>query len=130
MTMVWVCLSNLAFAGLVLRHLAEERSLYGLLDTRMPWKKYSLPILIVSILVLGIVLELVNSKLAFWVNVGFFLLVAGYAFDILVHASQEPEARIFGWLLAIPASLVVVIDALLYWGKTRLRRVSRPSEGL
>jgi hypothetical protein len=88
----------------------------------MPWKKYSLPILIVVILLAGIVLEFFDSKLAFFVNVGFFLLVAGYAVDILLHASQEPEARIFGWLLGIPAFLVLVIDVLLYSGKMRMRR--------
>jgi hypothetical protein len=119
LTVLWICLSNLIFAGIVLGHLAEERSLYGLLDTRMPLKKYSLPILIVAVLFVGIVLELFESKLAFFVNAGFFLLAAGYAVNILVHASQEPEARIFGWLLAIPAFLVLVIDILLYWGKTR-----------
>ena len=118
-TVLWICLSNLAFAGIVLRHLAEERSLHGLLDTRMPWKEYSLPILILVILLTGIVLEFFDSKLAFFLNTGFFLLVAAYAVDILVHTSQEPEGQIFGWLLGIPAFLVLVIDVLLYWGKTR-----------
>ncbi len=121
-TVLWICLSNLVFAGIVLRHLAEERSLYGLLDTRMPWKKYSLPILIVVILLAGIVLEFFDSKLAFFVNAGFFLLAAAYAVDILVHTSQEPEGRIFGWLLGIPAFLVLVIDVLLYSGKMRVKR--------
>jgi hypothetical protein len=107
------------FAGIVLQHLAQERSLYGLLATQMPWTKYTLPILIVGILLLGIVLELFDSKIAFFVNTGFFLLAAGYAVDVLAHSSQEPEARIFGWLLAIPAFLVLIIDILLYWGKTR-----------
>jgi hypothetical protein len=116
---LWISLSNLVFAGIVLRHLAEERSLHGLLDTPMPWEKYSLPILIVVILLTGIVLEFFDSKLAFFVNAGFFLLVAAYAVDILVHTSQEPEGRIFGWLLGIPALLVLVVDVLLYWGKTR-----------
>jgi hypothetical protein len=120
MTVLWVCLSNSVFAGIVIQHLSEERSLYGLLDTRMPWRKYILPSLIVVILLAGIVLEFFNSKLAFFVNVCFFLLAAGYAVDILVHASQEPEARIFGWLLGIPAFVVLVIDVLLYSGKRRV----------
>ena len=119
---LWICLSNLIFAGFVLRHLAEERSLYGLLNTQMPWKMYSLPILMVVILLAGIVLELFDSKLAFFVNAGFFLMAAAYAVDILVHTSQEPEGRIFGWLLGIPAFLVLVIDVLLYSGKMRVKR--------
>jgi predicted membrane protein len=90
----------------------------------MPWKKYSLPILIVAILLVGIVLELFGSKLAFFVNAGVFLLAAGYAVDVLVHAGQEPEARIFGWFLGMPALLVLVIDVLLYSGKMRARRAS------
>jgi hypothetical protein len=120
-TVLWICLSNLIFAGIVLQHLVQERSLYGLLATQMPWRKYTLPILIVTILLLGIVLELFDSKIAFFVNTVFFLLVVAYAIDVLAHASQEPEARIFGWLLAIPAFLVLVIDILLYWVKTRRR---------
>jgi hypothetical protein len=100
----------------------EERSLYDLLDTHMPWKKYPIPILLLVILFLGIVLEILDFKLAFYVNTGFFLLVAGYAVVVLLHSSQEPEARIFGWLLGLPAFLVLVIDVLLYSGKMRVKR--------
>jgi hypothetical protein len=123
-TMLWVCLPNLAFAAVALRRLADERSLCRLLRTGMSWKEYSLPVLAVVVLILGIVLEAADSKLVVWVNAGFFLRIAGYAIDVLVHALKQPEARIFGWLLAIPASVVVIIGALLYWGKMRLRRAS------
>jgi hypothetical protein len=119
---VWVCLSNVIFGGIAIHHLLQEQSLYGLLGTPMPWKKYSIPIIIVVILSLGIALELFDSKLAVFVNTGFFLLAALYAVDILVHASQEPEARIFGWLLGIPAFVVLTINVFLYASKMGLRR--------
>jgi hypothetical protein len=111
---VWVCLSNVIFGGIAVRHLLQEKSLYELLGTPMPWKNYSIPFIVVAILLLGIALELFDSKLAVFVNIGFFSLAALYAVDILVHASQDAEARIFGLLLGIPAFVVLTTYIFLY----------------
>src|SRR5215469_1710341 len=113
-TLVWVCLSNLLFAGIVLNQLIQERSLHQLLENRMPWQEYSLPLVSLLILLGGIILEFLHSKLAFFVNAGFFLLAAAYAANLLMSASQDPEARIFGWLWGIPAALVLFVDLFLY----------------
>lgn len=72
MTVVWIILSNVAFAGIIVRRLIDEQSLYRLLDTHMPWKHYSLSILMLVILASGIILELFNSEKAIFVNTGFF----------------------------------------------------------
>ena len=120
--MVWVSLSNVIFGGIAIRHLLQEQSLYGLLGMPMPRQKYWIPIIIVVILLLGIALEVFDSKLAVFVNSGFFLLATLYAVGILVHASQEPEARIFGLLLGIPAFTVLTINVLLYAPKIGFRR--------
>lgn len=86
------------------------------------WKEYSLPVLIAATLLVGGVLEFSNSKLAPFVNVGFFLLAAAYAVDVLFHATGDPEARIFGWLLGIPAAFILIVDVFLYSMKKRAKR--------
>ena len=67
-------------------------------------------------------LELANSRAAFFVNAGFFLLVTGYAAYVVVYGWQESEARNLGLLSGEPAFLVFMIDILLYGAKKRLRR--------
>ena len=114
---IWISLSNLAFIGVTVRHLAQERSLYTLLEVRMPWKSIMLPALIIAILVAGVALELLGSKIAAWVNVGFFVMTDIYAADVLVHGWGQAEVQIFGWLLAVPASVVLVVDLLFYSAK-------------
>jgi hypothetical protein len=126
-TLVWVCLSNLVFAWIVLSHLLDERTLHRLLETQMPWKHYALPVSIIAILLVGIVLELANSAAAFFVNAGFFLLITGYGAVGLAYGWHEPESRTLGLSLGIPAFLVLIVDILLYTGRNRLRRAERPA---
>lgn len=120
-TLLWVCLSNLVFAWLVLSGLLAERTLYRLLGTRMPWEYYPLPVSIIVILFVGVVLELANSPAAVFVNAGFFLLITGCAAVGLAYGWQDPGSRTLGVPLHILAFLVLAIDVLLYAAKKRLR---------
>jgi hypothetical protein len=122
-TLLWVCLSNLAFAWVVLSHLLDERALYRLLGTHVPWDHYAPRVAIIVVLLVGVMLELANSRAAFFVNAGFFLLATGYAVYVVVYGWQESEARDFGLLLGEPAFLVLIVDMLLYAARKRLRRV-------
>ncbi len=88
----------------------------------MSWKHYPLPAAIIMILLVGVVLEMANSPAAFFVNAGFFLLIAGYLAVGLAYGWQEPESRTLGLSLGIPVFIVLAIDVLLYAGKKRLRR--------
>ncbi|MGO9591834.1 MAG: hypothetical protein ACLP3K_17535 [Candidatus Acidiferrales bacterium] len=121
-TLVWVGLSNSLFAWFVLSRLLDERALYKLLGAQMSWKHYPLPAAIIMILLVGVVLEMANSPAAFFVNAGFFLLIAGYLAVGLAYGWQEPESRTLGLSLGIPVFIVLAIDVLLYAGKKRLRR--------
>jgi hypothetical protein len=122
-TLLWVCLSNLGFAWLVLSRLLDERALYRLLGSQVPWDHYAPRVAIIVILLVGVILELANSRAAFFVNVGFFLMITGYAAYVVAYGWQESEARNLGLLLGEPALLVLIIDMLLYAAKKRLRRV-------
>jgi hypothetical protein len=121
-TLLWVCLSNFVFAWLVLSALLAERTLYGLLESRMPWEYYLLPVSIIVIFFVGVVLELANSQGAVFVNAGFFLLITACAAVGLAYGWQDPGSRTFGLPLHILAFLVLVIDILLYAAKKRLRQ--------
>ena len=53
-TLLWVCLSNLAFAWVVLSRLLDERALYRLLGTQMPWDHYAPRAAIIVVLLVGV----------------------------------------------------------------------------
>lgn len=120
-TALWVCLSNLVFADIVLKQLLAVRTLHRLLGTPVPRNQYLVPVSIMSVLLLGVALEFADSSAAAFVNGGFFLLVSAYATVALVYGWNEPEAQNFGWSLGIPSLFVLVLDVALYAGKKRLR---------
>jgi hypothetical protein len=118
---VWVSASNLLFVGIIVRHLMDIRSLHQLLRTPMEWREYWLLFVIIAILLLGVGLEVLGTKLASFVNVGFYLLALGDASVPLINASAEPEARLLGLTIAVPSAVVLLADLALYsqpmWAK-------------
>ena len=125
-TLLWVCLSNMVFAWILLNHLFDEWALHGLLESRMPWKEYLVPVSIVVILLVGITLELVDSPAAFFVNAGSLVLTMAYAGLFLLDSRQDTESRSFGLLLGVPCFLVLIIDILLYTAKKQLKEPEPP----
>ena len=125
-TLLWVCLSNLIFAWILLSNLFDERTLDRLLESRMPWKEFLGPVLIVAALLAGIALEVAGSPAAFLVNAGSLVLTMAYAGLFLLESRQDIGSRTFGLLLGVPCFSVLIIDILLYTAKKPLKEAEPP----
>jgi hypothetical protein len=124
-TLLWVCLSNLAFAWIVLSQLLDERILHTLLESRAPVKEYLFPVSIIIVLVAGIAFEVADSPAAFFVNAGSLVLTMGYAGLFLLESRQDTGSRAFGLLLGVPCFSVLIIDILLYTAR-KLKEAGPP----
>lgn len=125
-TLLWVCLSNLAFAWILLSNLFDERTLDRLLESTMPWKEFLAPVLIVVILLTGVVLEIADLPAAFVVNTGSLVLTMAYAGVFLLESRQDTGSRAFGLLLGVSCFVVFIIDILFYTAKIPLKRADPP----
>lgn len=125
-TLLWVCLSNLAFAWILLSNLFDERTLDRLLESTMPWKEFLAPVLIVVILLTGVVLEIADLPAAFVVNAGSLVLTMAYAGVFLLESRQDTGSRAFGLLLGVSCFVVFIIDILFYTAKIPLKRAEPP----
>ena len=125
-TLLWVCLSNLAFAWILLSNLLDERTLDRLLESRMPWKEFLVPVLIVVILLVGVALEIADLPAAFLVNAGSLVLTMAYAGVFLLESRQDTGSRAFGLLLGVSCFLVLIIDILFYTAKIPLKEAEPP----
>ena len=125
-TLLWVCLSNLAFAWILLSNLLDERTLDQLLESRMPSKEFLVPVSIVVILLIGVALEIANLPAAFVVNAGSLVLTMAYAGVFLLESRQDTGSRAFGLLLGVSCFLVLIIDILFYTAKIPLKEVEPP----
>jgi ABC-type multidrug transport system fused ATPase/permease subunit len=125
-TLLWVCLSNLAFAWILLSHLFDERTLHRLLESSMPWKEFLGPVSIVAILLVGVALEVADLPAAFFVNAGSLALTMAYAGLFLLESRQDTGIREFGLLLGVPCFLVLIIDILLYTAKKQMKEPEPP----
>jgi len=125
-TLLWVCLSNLTFAWMLLSNLFDQRTLDRLLESRMPWKEFLGPVLIVAILLAGATLEIAGSPAAFLVNAGSLVLTMAYAGLFLLEGRQDIGSRTFGLLLGVPCFSVLIIDILLYTAKKQLEEPEPP----
>lgn len=125
-TLLWVCLSNLAFAWILLSNLFDERTLDRLLESTMPWKEFFAPVLIVVILLTGVVLEIADLPAAFVVNAGSLVLTMAYAGVFLLESRQDTGSRAFGLLLGVSCFVVFIIDILFYTAKIPLKRAEPP----
>lgn len=125
-TLLWVCLSNLAFAWILLSNLLDERTLDRLLESRMPSKEFLVPVSIVVILLIGVALEIANLPAAFAVNAGSLVLTMAYAGVFLLESRQDTGSRAFGLLLGVSCFLVLIIDILFYTAKIPLKQVEPP----
>lgn len=125
-TLLWVCLSNLAFAWILLSNLFDERTLDRLLESTMPWKEFLAPVLIVVILLTGVVLEIADLPAAFVVNAGSLVLTMAYAGVFLLESRQDTGSRAFGLLLGVSCFVVFIIDILFYTAKIPLKRADPP----
>jgi len=125
-TLLWVCLSNLTFAWILLSNLFDERTLDRLLESRMPWKEFLGPVLIVAILLAGATLEIAGSPAAFLVNAGSLVLTMAYAGLFLLEGRQDIGSRTFGLLLGVPCFSVLIIDILLYTAKKQMEEPEPP----
>ena len=125
-TLLWVCLSNLTFAWILLSNLFDQRTLDRLLESRMPWKEFLGPVLIVAILLAGATLEIAGSPAAFLVNAGSLVLTMAYAGLFLLEGRQDIGSRTFGLLLGVPCFSVLIIDILLYTAKKQMEEPEPP----
>jgi ABC-type multidrug transport system fused ATPase/permease subunit len=125
-TLLWVCLSNLTFAWILLSNLFDERTLHRLLESSMPWKEFLGPVSIVAILLVGVTLEIADAPAAFFVNAGSLVLTMAYAGLFLLEGRQDIGSRTFGLLLGVPCFSVLIIDILLYTAKKPLKEVEPP----
>ena len=125
-TLLWVCLSNLTFAWILLSNLFDQRTLDRLLESRMPWKEFLGPVLIVAILLVGVALEIADLPAAFLVNAGSLVLTMAYAGLFLLEGRQDTGSRTFGLLLGVPCFSVLIIDILLYTAKKQLEEPEPP----
>jgi ABC-type multidrug transport system fused ATPase/permease subunit len=125
-TLLWVCLSNLAFAWILLSHLLDERTLHRLLESSMPWKEFLGPVAIVAILLVGVALEIADSPAAFFVNAGSLVVMMAYAGLFLLESRQDAGSREFGLLLGVPCFLVLIINILLYTAKKPPKEAEPP----
>lgn len=125
-TLLWVCLSNLAFGWILLSNLLDERTLDRLLESRMPWKEFLAPVLIVVILLIGVALEIADLPAAFVVNAGSLLLTMAYAGVFLLESRQDTGSRAFGLLLGVSCFVVFIIDILFYTAKIPLKKAESP----
>lgn len=125
-TLLWVCLSNLAFGWILLSNLLDERTLDRLLESRMPWKEFLAPVLIVVILLIGVALEIADLPAAFVVNAGSLMLTMAYAGVFLLESRQDTGSRAFGLLLGVSCFVVFIIDILFYTAKIPLKKAESP----
>ena len=98
-------------------------ALHSYLATGLPshgpsWQEYAKA----SIPAAGIVCELLRSRFARYINIGYFLVLAAAYADLTVENWAQPQVRLYGLAIVIPASLVAFADILLY--RNRLDRLS------
>ncbi len=117
---IWVALINAAAIYLMYTGARQVAILNQLLEqderNKRVWLYFSLRI---TIPILGILLELLSSRLAKWVNVGYFAFAGVVLSAIAVLNWSDYHGRIY-LLFGLPALAVSVVTYFLY-------RPSRPT---
>jgi len=96
--------------------LAETKwRLYHLLNAPQDWHEFRFTGISALILACGMVSEVLNTRIAKYINFGYFATV-GLFFTIFgLIGRREPEALIFVPQVGLPALLIALVTFFAYW---------------
>ena len=120
----WLIFGSAAVATVIFYGVYRDYGLLRLLrqpgspvDTLHLLRQHWLGIVIIAVLVSGVVLELLRSRLARFINCGFYSVAfLSLCWDIAQHQGEHPEEQFIVLIfLLIPLGLAAAITIFLYW---------------